>query len=169
MKTDPGLFPLFRPYQKNPKKTYIWKFRIYPSCLYARLDRWLNKMSLSGWHVVDIKLGFFLFEQGKAEDKHYFCYTPTPPRNDGGTFSIPMRYPFLEQTYGVKKKYSPLNKNQSKTLCVIEVDPQKMQSTGYHEMLHDRNRLYALRTLLYIFVLALIPLIGFLHAKFGKA
>ena len=169
MKTDPNLFPLFRPYQKNPKKKYRWKFRIYPSVLYSRLDRWLNRMSLSGWHVVDIKLFFFLFEQGKPEDKRYFSYTPTPPRNDGATFSISMRYPFLEQTYGVKKKHSPLNKNQSKTHCIIELEPQKMQSIGYREMLHDRNRLYTLRTLLYILILALIPLIGFLHAKIQKA
>ena len=80
-----------------------------------------------------------------------------------------MRYPFLEQTYGVKKKYSPLNKNQDKTHCIIEPDPPKMKSIGYREMLHDRNRLYALRTLIYILVLALIPLIGFLHAKIRKA
>ena len=59
MKTDPGLFPLFHKFKKNPKKQYKWKFRVYPSCLYSRLDRWLNRMSLSGWHIVDIKLGFF--------------------------------------------------------------------------------------------------------------
>ena len=169
MKTDPGLFPLFHKYKKNPKKQYKWKFRVYPSCLYSRLDRWLNRMSLSGWHVVDIKLGFFLFEQGKPEDKQYFSYTPTPPRHDGATFSISMRYPFLEQTFGVKKKHSALNKNQSKTHCIIELDPQKIQSIGYRELIHDRNRLYTIRTLLYIFVLSLIPLVGFLHAIFKKA
>ena len=148
MKSHPELFPVFRKFQRDPKKTYTRKFRIYPSFLYFRLDHWLNRMSLSGHHVVDCRFGFFLFEQGTPDDRRYFTYDPTSPRRDGGMFSLTMRYPFPEKTYGIRKKRSALNRNEGKTCQIIKLDAQKIQSEqalGYRELVHDRNRLYALR------------------------
>ena len=56
-----------------------------------------------------------------------------------------LRFPFLEKTYGIKKKYSKLNKNQAKTYLTVEIDTQKIDienDIGYNELRNDRNRLY---------------------------
>ena len=149
-------------FQKDPKKKYFRKFRIYPSFMYHRLDKWLNKMSLKGFHLVDSNLISFLFEQGPKKDIVYFTYTAGGFRNDAGKYSIPLRYPFLEKTYGMKPKYSKLNKNQSKTYLTVEIDTQKIDvesNIGYKELVNDRNRLYnklAIRNALIVFLTALL-------------
>ena len=130
---------------RNPSKKYIRKFRFYPSFLYNKLDKWLNQMSLSGWHLIDSNMISFLFEQGAPENKIYFTYDPGGSRNDAGNYSIPLRYPFLNKTYGVKRKYSKLNKNQRKTYLTVEIDTKKIDienDIGYKELISDRNRLY---------------------------
>ena len=108
-----------RRFAKNPSKKYVRKFRLYLPFAYKSLDKWLNKMSLSGCHVVDSNFISFLFECGEPQNKIYFTYDAGWGRNDAGKYSIPLRYPFLEKTYGMKPKYSKLNKNQSKTYLTV--------------------------------------------------
>ena len=130
---------------REPSKRYVRKFRFYPSFLYDKLDKWLNKMSLLGWHLVDSNPVSFLFEQGNPENKIYFTYSVGGARNDSGKYSIPLRYPFLDKTYGVKSKHSKLNNNRKKTYLTVEIDTQKIDienDVGYKELISDRNRLY---------------------------
>lgn len=138
---------------------YIRKFRFYPSFLYNKLDKWLNQMSLSGWHLIDSNPISFLFEQGDPENKIYFTYEAGSTRNDDGKYSIPLRYPLLDKTYGVKNKYSKLNKNRKKSYLTVEIDTQKIDinnDVGYKELVNDRNRLYrnlAIRNAIILLVL----------------
>ena len=151
----------FRHFVKDPSKKYIRKFRIYPSFAYNRLDKWLNRMSNSGFHLVDSNLISFLFECGECKNKVYFTYDAGCWRNDDGKYSIPLRYPFLEKTYGVKPKYSKLNKNQSKAYLTVEIDAQRIDiknDVGYKELINDRNKLYNKRAIKngFIFLLAIL-------------
>ncbi len=149
-------------FTKNPAKKYIRKFRFYPSFLYKNLDKWLSKMGSSGWHLVDSNLISFLFEQGEQKNKVYFTYNSGWAKNDSGKYSIPLRYPFLEKTYGVKKKYSKLNKNQAKKYLTVEIDTERINienDIGYRELVDDRNRLYkklAIRNTIIFFTVVLI-------------
>ena len=102
-------------------------------------------MSLLGWHLVDSNPFSFLFEQGNPENKIYFTYEAGGARNDAGKYSIPLRYPFLDKTYGVKINHSKLNKNRRKTYLTVEIDTIKIDiknDVGYKELINDRNRLY---------------------------
>lgn len=156
---------------KNPSKKYIRKFRFYPSFMYNKLDKWLNQMSLSGWHIVDSNLISFLFEQGAPENKIYFTYEPSGSRKDEAKYSIPLRYPFLDKTYGIKSKLSKLNKNERKTYQTIEIDREKIDienDVGYKELVSDRNRLYkklAIRNA----IILIISLLCVLFAWFVKS
>lgn len=147
---------------KDPTKKYIRKIRFYPSFMYSNLDKWLNKMSLLGWHLVDSNLVSFLFEKGNPKNKIYFTYEAGGGRNDAGKYSIPLRYPFLDKTYGVKSKYSKLNKNRRKTYLTVEIDTQKIDienDVRYKELISDRNRLYrklAIRNAIIFLVLIII-------------
>ena len=158
-------------FQKDPKKKYFRKFRIYPSFMYHRLDKWLNKMSLKGFHLVDSNLISFLFEQGPKKDIVYFTYTAGGFRNDDGNYSIPLRYPFLIKTYGVKKKYSKLNRNEAKSYLTIEIDTQKIDienDVGYKELINDRNRLYrkrAIRNTIIFFTIILLCIVRVILKK----
>lgn len=130
---------------KVPTKKYIRKIRFYPAFMYTKLDKWLNKMSLSGWHLVDSNIFSFLFEEGDKKNTTYFTYDFGWARNDSGKYSIPLRYPFLEKTYGVKPKYSKLNKNKTKFYSTVEIDTQKIDienDVGYKELISDRDELY---------------------------
>ncbi len=87
----------------------------------------------------------FLFEQGNPENKIYFTYEAGGIRNDASKYSIPLRYPFLDKTYGVKSNHSKLDKNRRKTYLTVEIDTQKIDiknDVGYKELISDRNRLY---------------------------
>ena len=56
-----------------------------------------------------------------------------------------LQYPLLEKTYGVSKKKSKINANESKTLNIVEIDTDKIDiqtDVGYKELISDRNRLY---------------------------
>lgn len=126
----------------DPKKVYLKKIRIYPSVLYGRLDRWLEAMSRDGWHVVHCGIFCFVFEKGDPEEKTYFTYGLSAKE---GQYSLSLRYPFLDKTYGVKKKFSKINANETKTYHIVEIDLQGMDAQtrlGYQEMVSDRNRLY---------------------------
>ena len=125
----------------DPRKTYLKKIRIYPSFLYARLDRWLKAMSASGWHVVHAGLLFFWFEKGKPMEKEYFTYEVDREER----YSLPARHPFLEEKYGVKRKRSKINANESKAYLIVEIDLEKVDVSsdiGYKELISDRNRLH---------------------------
>ena len=164
-------FGKFAKFQKDPAKTYIRKFRVYPCFAYPRLDAWLHAMSLDGWHLVDSNMISFLFEQGAPRDKVYFTYTQMP--REGGAYSIGLLYPGLEKTYGVKKKYSKLNKNEAKVYTTIEIDTKKIDidnHIGYKELLQDRNRLYkklTVRNTLVLLAWLLVFVIAMLLDRFA--
>ena len=125
-------------FQVNSHKKYIKKFRIYPYFLYSRLDRWLKSMSANGWHIVHCGLFMFWFEQGEPLRKEYFTYGLSTQE---GKYSLSLRYPFLEKTYGVKAKKSRINSNEKRGYRIIEIDLQRID-TAYKELVSDRNRLY---------------------------
>ena len=111
--------------------------------MYSRLDRWLKKMSLLGWHIVHSGLFSFLFEKGEPAEKEYFTYYITAPCN--GKYSVADRHPFLEKIYGVKKKKSKINSNESKVYLTVEIDLKRIDvqnNIGYKELIDDRNRLF---------------------------
>ena len=123
-------------------KQYVKKLRIYPAFLYHRLDKWLKQMSADGWHIVDCGILFFWFEKGEPEEKEYFTYGLSTQE---GKYSISLRYPFLEKTYGVKKKKSKINSNEGKKHQIVEIDLNRIDvnnDVGYRELIEDRNRLY---------------------------
>ena len=105
-------------FQTSEQRNYIKKIRIYPAFLYRYLDRWLKEMSLNGWHIVDCGWFWFLFEKGKAEEREYFTYGLNARE---GKYSISLRYPLLEQTYGAKKKKSKINANKTKSYNIVEM------------------------------------------------
>ena len=164
MSKEYTLLGKLKKFQKDPAKTYTRKFRIYPCFAYPKLDAWLRAMSLEGWHLVDSNMISFLFEQGEPKDKIYFTYTQMPKA--GGAYSIGLLYPGLEKTYGVKKKYSKLNKNQAKAYTTIEIDTKKIDienHIGYRELVSDRNRLYkklAIRNALVLLVWLLVFIVA---------
>ena len=83
--------------------------------------------------------------------------------NDAGKYSIPLRYPFLDKTYGVKPKYSKLNSNQAKTYLTLEIDTQKVDTqndVGYKELLKDRDMLYSKLAIRNALVLLLVAIAG---------
>lgn len=144
MKKKHACFRKLERFQKDPNKKYIRKFRFYPAFAYHRLDKWLNKMSLDGWHLVDSNPVSFLFELGEPSNKTYFTYQEVGGNNDTGRYSIALRHPFLEEIYGVKGKYSKLNKNNAKTYLTVEIDTKRIDienDIAYKELLHDRNSL----------------------------
>lgn len=123
-------------------KEYIRKIRIYPAFLYHHLDKWLKLMSLSGWHIVHCGLFTFWFEKGEPCEKEYFTYGLSTQE---GKYSISLRYPMLEKTYGVKKDKSKINANDTKSYQILEIDRQRIDvanNVGYRELILDRNRLY---------------------------
>lgn len=150
-------------FRRDPNKQYIKKFRIYPSFLYSRLDKWLKKMSLSGWHVVHCGFLFFWFEKGEPMNKEYFTYDYLSAYE--GAYSIDLRFPFWEKTYGVKRKKSIINSNQAKKRNIIEIDTKKIdikKDAGYLELISDRNRLslrFFIRNLAVIAIVILILLL----------
>lgn len=139
--------------KKDNKIQYVKKYRFYPNFMYSFLDNWLKTMSLSGFHIVHSGLFTYWFEIGKPMEKEYFTYGD--PINEG-KYSIALRYPLLEKTYGVNKKQSKINNNISKSHNIIEIDLQKIdvkKDIGYNELIKDRNRLYLLFFLRNIFLI----------------
>ena len=108
MKLKHRLFPNLKRFKKNPQKTYIKKYKFYPSFMYSKLDKWLKSMSQKGWHVVDCGLLWYLFECGAPCEKEYFTYSESSFRSNG-YFSIILRHPNLDSVYGVKKRKSKIN------------------------------------------------------------
>lgn len=151
-----------RDFYKDPKKEYIKKFRLYPPFLYHRLDAWLAKMSRNGWHVVHCAGFFFWFEKGLPEEKEYFTYGMA---SQEGKYSIELRHPSLEKTYGVPRKASKINANEAKSYHIVEIDRNILDTSkhvGYRELIHDRNRLY--RRYFIRILIALIACISILVA-----
>ena len=129
-------------FQMDPSKQYVKKFRIYPPFLYSRLDKWLKLMSAKGWHIVHSGIFSFWFEKGEPTEKEYFTYGLATVE---GKYSISLRYPFLEKTYGSKNKKSKINSNQTKKYQILEIDLNKIDienDVTYKELINDRNRLY---------------------------
>lgn len=133
--------------------------------MYSRLDKWLKEMSLSGWHIVDCGLCSFLFEHGAEAEKEYFTYSYGASHRNEGYFSIPLRYPFLDKTYGLKPKKSKINANFAKAYQIVEIDKsviEKEGAVGYRELVRDRNRLYALQTIRNVAIMFLMLAVGVL-------
>ena len=138
--------------------------RFYPNFLYFLLEKWLKKESSKGWHLVKRKAFVYYFAKGKPQKKEYFAWSPT--YTGSGKYSIPMRYPNLRDTYGVKKKKSELNKSSSiNNDTIIEIDTKWFDDpidNGYKEMVHDRNHLYwvsFIKNISVIFLFFLITMI----------
>ena len=123
----------------DSQNKYLRKFRMYPAFLYAYLDKWLQKMSLKGWHVVHSNIFFFWFEEGNKELREYFTYGLSTQE---GKYSLEHRYPFLEKTYGVSKKKSKINSNDDRVYRTVEISPDALNDIGYKELVQDRDRLY---------------------------
>jgi len=129
-------------FEKDSKKQYIKRIRIYPAFLYSRLDKWLKKMSFKGWHIVHCNTFCFWFEKGHPANKEYFTYGLG---SQEGKYSISLRYPSLEKTYGAKNKTSLINSNKSKKYHIVEIDVENVDietDIGYKELIYDRNKLY---------------------------
>lgn len=126
---------------------YKKEYRMFPMCTFFLLDKWLGKMSQSGWHLVDYGLFMYRFQKGEPCNKEYFTYTTSGVGE--GKYSIPLRYPLLDKTYGKKK--SVLNRiNKTKGITILEIDNKKIDiqnDIGYKELKKDRNKLYALMTI----------------------
>ena len=126
-------------FKRNSEKQYIKKFRFYPDFMFKYLDKWLKAMSKAGWHIVHSGMFSFLFEKGEPKEKEYFTYSEFTQE---GKYSIMLRHPYLEETYGKAK--SALNANESRAYRTVEIDTEKVDvqsDTGYRELLDDRNRL----------------------------
>ena len=153
-------------FYKDPKKQYLKKYRFYPMFLYSCLDKWLKDMSLKGWHIVHCGLLTFVFEKGEPCEKEYFTYGLSTQE---GKYSISLRYPFLEETYGLKSKKSKINFNKAKAYKIVEIDLDKINikdDIGYNELKNDRNHLYLeyfiRNTVIFSFVLVLLVFLWFL-------
>lgn len=144
-----------RSIKKDIGTQYIKKYRFYPNFMYSSLDKWLKKMSLSGFHIVHCSLFTYWFEIGTPIEKEYFTYGD--PINEG-KYSIALRYPLIEKTFGINKKLSKINNNKLKAHNIIEIDLQKIDAKTdirYNELIKDRNRLYLsffLRNMFFILV-----------------
>lgn len=148
------------------KQTCI-RIRFYPSFLYFCLEKWLKKMSCKGWILFNCSFGiFYHFEKGIPKEREYFVWSPTA--RGEGKYSINLRYPFLRKRFGIKEKYSRLNKNsQKRHYNIIEIDPEQMDMC-YKELKNDRNKLYLLYSIrnffVLLFVFLLCVIIKFLEA-----
>ena len=124
-------------------------------------------MSKRGWYLIDYNLFVYRFEKNIPCEKEYFSYVCDWIGE--GKYSIPLRYPLLQQTYGIKKKKSTLNRNNRlKGTTILEIDTQRVNvenDLGYHELIRDRNRLYLMQTLrnvALLILLVVIVVLGFL-------
>ena len=109
--------------------------------MYAKLDKWLKKMSLLGWHIVDCGMLFFVFEKGEPANKEYFTYISLVNESK---HNLSLMFPFLEKTYGVKEKKSKINANKAKFHQIVEIDTQKIDTekdVGYLELISERNKM----------------------------
>ncbi len=108
--------------------------------MYSRLDKWLEQMSLTGWHVVHCSCYVFWFEKGEPMKKVYF--TPVNYRNNGTKYNLERKYPFFDVAYGMDKKKSKINANITKTLPILEIDIQRIdiqRNEGYKKLVAGRN------------------------------
>ena len=97
-------------------KEIIKKIFICPAFLFSRVEKWLKEMSLKGWHLIRREWGcVYYFEKGEEKEKVYFVWESTT--RGEGKYSIPLRYPNLMRTYGIKKKKSKLNKHLLRLVC----------------------------------------------------
>lgn len=127
--------------------------------MFSQLDKWLKKMSSSGWHIVHVFGFLYFFEKGLPESKEYFTYFI--PIKGEGKYSLSLRYPFLEKK--IAKKNSQINSNNKKWLNVIEVDLDKIDvfnDVYYKELVADRNNLatryFVRNTVLFFIILVLL-------------
>lgn len=133
--------------------------------MYSRLDDWLKDMSAKGLHIVHCGLLVFWFEEGEPMKKEYFTYGLTTQE---GKYSLSLRYPNLEKTYGVKCKKSKINANKDKAHQIIEIDTDRIDiesDIGYTELKKDRDHLYLKyfirNAVVFFLVVLLMFIIGF--------
>ena len=127
-------------------RTYKKCFRHYPFWAYSKLEKWLNKMSLKGWRLVDY--GYFTFKFAKAapKDIHYLAYTVFNRK-----YCLTYSKMTTMQSYGffidsIEKRKSELRKaNHKRGFNIIEIDENKIDintNIGYLEFISERKRLY---------------------------
>lgn len=148
--------------KKELKGQYLKVFRIYPYFLYHRLDKWLSKMSLDGWHIVHVGFFFFTFEKGTPQNKVYFTYGLTTQEK---RFWLSLKHPTFEKQYAVSKRKSRINaEDKKRTPIIVEIDLDKISDQnyiGYQKLVDDRNKLY-LKYFIYefsVYSLAVLSLI----------
>ena len=138
------------------------KIRIYPSCLYFLLEKWLKEMSSRGWILVYRKWKFiYSFEKDSPKEKEFFVWDST--YTGEGKYSISTRYPLLEKKYGVSHKYSKINSNSFKKKdTIIELDINDNNEKEIKDLKNVRNLLYMrrfIRNLLIFIVYILVVLL----------
>ena len=136
--------------------------------MYARLDRWLKKMSSLGWHIVHTGSFSFLFEKGEPSTKEYFTGFYHWLRGDI-KYNVLLLHPLFEKTYAVKKKKSKINSNETKKHLIVEIDLAKIDvqnNVEYKKIILERNRLHLLffirNAAMIIFSLIIIIVFGFI-------
>ena len=152
-------------FKKDKGKKYIRKYRYFPVFMYDKLDIWLSKMSLSGWHIVDSKAFSFVFEAGTPADKRYFSYSTSEHKKYPFKYVLSDKYPFFDSFYGVKNNKSKINKNETKNIHTVEIDTERIDTecdAGYKEIFDFRRKLSKFNAIysLTIFLL-LISLLSF--------
>lgn len=136
------LFLQRKKFRPDPRKHYVKKIRICPYFLYSYLDQWLQLMSSRGWHIVHCSMFVFWFEKGERAQKEYFTYGLATQE---GKYNLSLRYPTLEKTYGLEKKKSKINSDDTKAHQIIEIDRNRIDvqnNIHYRELVYDRNHLY---------------------------
>ena len=126
---------------KSSKKE-LKKIRFYPIFMYNKLDNWLSKMSLNGWHIVHCGYFVFYFEHGNPMKKKYFTYSEFTQEVK---YSLTLQHPFFKKRYGLNSSRSKINSNESKKYQILEIDLKKVDGqndAAFTELVNDRNHLY---------------------------
>lgn len=117
----------------------------YIPALVNRLEKWLTKMSLNGWHLIDVTGWKFRFIKARPTSKYYFSYA------------------FFDLSKGIsydvcraKTKYSSNRcKFKDKGITLFEVDITKIDD-DFESFIRLRNYYYKIHYLkLSIFVFSL--------------
>ena len=88
-------------------KNTITYYKLFFPLTYGYLERWLEKMSESGAHLVNYGLLSYQFEIGAPSKRTYFVYQHNSyPRHNGERFNLSLLYPRLVQSIGRSKRYS---------------------------------------------------------------
>ena len=141
-------------------KNIVKKFRYYPMWLYSKLDNWLNKMSLQGYHLIDYNSFCYTFEKGDPKNTEYFSCEWGGFRNDDGYYNVLLRHPFAEEVYGKKKsKLTKNRKHKMHSFLIMEINKEKISGEieiGYKELISDRNKYHLKKAIKFTAIFSII-------------